>query len=280
MRKWLKYLKYTIICLVLALLVYCGHLDYNIFWFGDRHYMQIDRSYIFMSADCLRGASWPDIGRQPILFFDSVSEMNHKILTKDFSKDQMRYIKIWSYCNQMKYSDRTNGCLALWDLNSVYEPMYPSSFSGTKYRVFWIENNYTFEIKDSDSGRCLTNCRSLSTHEKTIDTLLNFKSWLEQKSYNIHAVITGADRNATEYIYNDGFREKKTIIYQIEGNITTHTVVEDYCLEGSYPYLDSIKLYGAIDGQGFQIDLQDVSQLPERPSVEWLAQFGIKKFEG
>ena len=88
---------------------------------------------------------------------------------------------------------------------------------------------------------------------------------------------------------------RKLVKYEIKDEQKNLTVIEEYRLSAILGYeLSRISLYGIEDGQHFYVSMEPQYDLEatepyeekkakyefERPSVEWLSQFGLRKFEG
>jgi len=264
MRKRLKYIALilALVVVIVLLVVYCNS-DYALYWFGN-WYLHVDNSSV--------------VDRDPHVYhdilFDSVSEMRHKILTGDFTESELEIIKSWA---------DNKGRVPLFDLFNLYEPVYPSSFSTDNDQVYWFVNRYGFNADDNNGTHVNMHFSNQEKHNEDIDRLLNYKDFLLAKLSTRKVKVNYCeDRNATEYIYSSGIPTfehmiDKDVIYQIENHNTTYTVKEHYDCEDSSTIPYSVTIYVPIDGQFLFINLYNFS---ERPSVKWLSQFGVKKFEG
>lgn len=161
--------------------------------------------------------------------------------------------------------------------NNSYEPQYPASFSD--YQVIAGGNDCILDATDESGIRCRTRLVSPEYYDKELNRLDHFVSYLTENDYVLEENSAQMPDRGTTYYYRLGERTHrhmaiKTHIYQVTHNGNTYTVEETNIGSGSKDVPSYISIYGCSGGQPFEIFLRNFS---DRPSVEWLSQFGIKR---
>jgi len=203
------------------------------------------------------------------LSFSSVEEMKNDILTANFNKTQLHQLA--KYVSQNYPNTKL---IRVFNPEQLYEPTFPSDFSG--YCVEWPSktNSYICKISSTRSNheQATWNMISQVGCSDEVDKLLDYESCQPYPySGGFTDIVHVSDRNATEYYLSTNLKD---VIYQFEDQGTTYTVLEKY--RGS-EQPDTIILYSENPEKCFKVYIHG---LVERPSIEWLSQFGIKKYEG
>lgn len=251
----------VILAVVLLLLFYSAK-DYLLIKKSGKYYISLDERY-HESVSCC------DIA--PVIFFDSVAEMKNRILFGDFTEEELKEIGRF-------YME--DGLIPITDISKLYEPLYPDDFNG--YTVSWTGSNYYYTFYNTDHTRWeYLTISSSSYYPEHIEKLMDYKNQYTEflsSECILEKVVSEADRNATAFYFKrPGHIEFKVVIYQFKNRGTTFTIYEKYELDKSDSVPRFVKVYGDYQGMYFYFSMYD---LEERPSVEWLSQFGIKKFEG
>jgi len=205
--------------------------------------------------------------------FQSVAEMVYDISVGNFTEDELAALSFFSY------RDGEEAGLKIPDIYNLYEPCLPSKYKS--YGINWniYSSNYSFYVLNKKQTTSLVNIDFISEarYSSNVDELVNFESLSEERNRVILEKTYDEERNATAFVYRYGTdtREYKDIIYQIEKEDTILTVKE-YYLDESLEKIKYIKIYGSCDGQYFKIMVDDIK---DPPSLEWVSQFGLKKFE-
>ena len=163
----------------------------------------------------------------------------------------------------------SKGKVYVFDIDDLHEATYPSDldmsvrFHGGYYS--WSTNN------DDDS----LGASFMLSSEEEFTSIRDLENTL---SAEITSVTTTEDRDATiiDYICFDG-DVIKAITYTIETDEKTLVVVERHYIEyedkSQKPY--EVDIYGHQADEYFYVRLYN---LTERPSIEWLSQFGIREY--
>lgn len=227
-------------------------------WFGT-YYIRLEEKYNFSSRF--------DFGyfRAPLVYFESISEMKHDITTGNFTEDELYEI------GRVPRSNKR--LVEIFDLSNIYEPIYPSSFDS--FTVAWEGTYYSFQLSEmsGDKRFAAIGLTSESYYNKQLERMLGYGD-------NVNCYDTGyeSDRNASVYYFSSG---SKHVVYQITNQDTTLTINEVYDYNGGYDNwkLEFISILGYTQGQYFSAEI-NCRRTRNRPSVEYLSQFGIKKYEG
>lgn len=205
--------------------------------------------------------------------FQSVAEMVYDISVGNFTEDELAALSFFSY------RDGEEAGLKAPDISNLYEPCLPSKYKS--YGINWsiYSSNYSFYVLNKKQTTSLVNIIFIpeASYSFNVDELVNFESLSEERNRVILEKTYDEERNATAFVYRRGTntREYKDIIYQIEKEDTILTVKE-YYLDESLEKIKYIKIYGSCDGQYFEIMVYGIK---DPPSLEWVSQFGLKKFE-
>lgn len=212
------------------------------------------------------GPTWPEddninIAAPDLIYFDSLAELKSDFLQGNFTDEEMTDI---SMLNWNPYKGLQPKIL-LFDVKNLAEPMLPESM--TVEEIYCSIGSYTLEYTNESRFSIIRQAEYNNWEER----MLKYTLGSTPEDY-----IATADRDAKVY----KSKYSSTPIghyYTITTEDRTIQILEYYSATStsSVPY--KIELAGTHNGYCFKatIDL-----LSERPSIEWLSQFGVKKFEG
>lgn len=203
----------------------------------------------------------------PMVYFDSVPEMMNRIKRADFSELEVSIVAAMP-------KDEENRII-LFDTSHVYSPVYPQEFD--RYVVYWYGKYYRFRLYYSNSEE-YANLRLYRIDESNSDGY-SIDDFLDTDRMTILSRSHTEDRDAeiVQYInnINNSGEECKKIFYTIQANDGIAYVLETYYFSESESVPKEVDIYGQYSGQPYQVHLFD---LEERPSIEWLAQFGLQEY--
>lgn len=215
------------------------------------------------SEDLANEASGQIMGS--VIYFASMDEMVSDINTGNFTKDEMEMIS--------SFETDDAGRIIICDLSKLYVPILPDSV--TVKKIKWTGTSYTYYLRcgDGEQFHSMKIYNSVESYNHDVDYYSNFA---DQTSLEVKSVSTEPSRNATVCTFTDRMgTDCQGVYYTItEGNKTLY-IWEAYPLEetSEYPYI--IRIFGSNNGICFEFFL---SPMHERPSVEWLSQFGIREY--
>lgn len=196
--------------------------------------------------------------------FSSMREMVNDINTGNFTPKEMETIgSFWR-----NEDDKIEIC----DMSKLYVACYPVAFSRSS--VSWYGRTYTFHVAAGDNGPYgFINPMDQEEYENEVNMCKNFGEYVRAE---ITAVITETERNATVYEYVTGQgRECRVKYYEIDGGDKVLHIRETYALEENSSVPSFMNIYGRMNGKCFNVY---ISNLLERPSVEWLSEFGLREY--
>ena len=249
-----------LLCLLLPMLLLMSGCKYH-----DYHLTKEDGHY-YIQYDVAPNANRPVLPHYPApnYPFRSVKEMKDTIINGSFTQEQHDYL--------IEAMSNSNGSVYVFDIDNLYEATYPSDLDMTLY---FHGSSYSWRTNTDDDDSLgvslsLTSEEIFASNRDLEDSL---------RSYNeVTSVTSTEDRDATiiDYIRFDG-DVIKAIIYTIETDEKTLVIVEEHYIEyenkSQNPY--QVAIYGHQADEYFYVRLYN---LTERPSVEWLSQFGIKEY--
>ena len=254
-------MKKLIILLIAMLLLMsgCKYHDYHLTKEDGHYYIQYDIA--------------PNANKQhfieyfaPNYPFRSVKEMKDTIINGSFTQEQHDYL--------IKALSNINGRVYVFDIDDLHEATYPTDLDMTLY---FHGGSYSWRTnKDDDDSLSVS---MYFTSEEIFASNRDLEDSLRSsKNTEVTSVTTTEDRDATiiDYIRFNG-DVIKAIIYTIETDEKTLVIVEEHYIEyedkSQKPY--EVTIYGHEADEYFSVRLYN---LTERPSVEWLSQFGIKEY--
>lgn len=204
--------------------------------------------------------------------FHSLSDMKNAILKGNVSDGVLEKFRTES-------SQRNT--VELIDLDDLYEPSLPGNV--TFNSVSWGGRSYTLWCASDEIEEALLWPCTQKQLEERYDLYTGFIE--EETSYNTFILDeTIADRNARCVRWSNAGGVYELLIYELSLENKRIVVLENHTLmdihapnSTSDGIPESICLFGYGDDICFVANLRG---LTERPSVEWLSQFGLRKFEG
>lgn len=202
--------------------------------------------------------------------FSSISELKSTIKSGTLQGWQLDIIK------ESFPKDDTNG-IKICNINNLYRPILPTSMKNTS--VAWMGENYTFVI-ESEIANGDFHYHTKEQYDGRYKK--NYSDRLSSSSVTVKNEGTTSERNATIYDISTSAGDFQFIRYSLSTASKTLVVDEIYRLRmndeslatsANTPYF--ITIYGIENGVHFVVEL---SELEERPSVEWLMSFGIKEY--
>lgn len=171
----------------------------------------------------------------------------------------------------------SNGNILICDFSDIKVPVHPKGFECNG--VGWSGRYYSYYIENVDGVFAYVHYIGKDAYEDRFeDDYLNF---FDQDHIFLKKVIEGKD--ATEYYYSTDAGELKSVRYSLANGDTTRHIEETYRLEMKDSYLEesseipsSIYIYGSGPNGYFVITIYG---LKNRPNVEWLEQFGVRKYK-
>lgn len=172
-----------------------------------------------------------------------------------------------------KFAKDENGRVFICNLSNMYTASCPSDMEMTS--VTWYGGDaYCFYLSaDGDGPTGSVDFKSQKRYEEDINFYCNLE---EETPLEVTAVGSEPERNATSYEMIDKLdRAIKFVIYKTGEGDAALNIVEHYCLEENSSIPSYIIILGQENGKCFEVI---VKNLQERPSVEWLSQFGIREY--
>ena len=193
----------------------------------------------------------------PAIYFSSMKEMKSDIQKGKFTEEELKELSRFTHRDE-------RGAIVICNLDDLYQPIYPSDLDLT---VVWRGPKYHWAFREGDSYR------GLFTAEPRDEDIFTERENPETYWVPNNSVTYVSDRNATVINYAGyGDHTSEIICYRIEAEDKILLVEEFHDLTvNTY----EVNIYGKQGDQYFYISFLDP---PERPSVEWLSQFGIQKY--
>jgi len=163
---------------------------------------------------------------------------------------------------------RDENGIRIIDVDHVCDPLLPDDlFVGC---VDWEGPSYAFEF---DGRNAVSGILRVLTKEDYATVFADeYETFFDRETITVLSRINVADRNAEVVRYRTSTGEDyQAIRYALANGVK---VVEFYRVQEGTPLAipEKVALYGESGDAAFQAELYD---LTERPSVEWLSQFGL-----
>lgn len=198
------------------------------------------------------------------IYFGSVNEMMTDIKTGNFTEEELYYIS--------QYPKDDLGRVQVCNFDNFLVPTAPAPL---KLRnICWNGLWFTYILGcEGDNAVYTMLLDTKEQYEETIDFNANFAS---KTTCTVHSQTIEEDRNATATYYTNALgQQSKAVYYTIgEDNNVIH-ILEDYVLNGEIYELAYISLACSDNGKYFHYFSTTET---ERPSVEWLSQFGLREY--
>ena len=222
---------------------------YTIYWEDGKCYMR------FHSVKESNSGNAEEMGKSYYPEFSSVKEMKEALSKGDLSEREIETL--------MLYSSSNRNILEICDISKFYEACLPenASISYVMFGGTW----YHFELSNGNIA-----CVNEEDYLRELERYHTGGGLSD--SNEIISVENVADRNAevTKYVYMD----KTVTIVRYENELAkgSQNVMELY---NDKEGLVLINLAGECDGAYYVASILDLS---ERPSLEWLAAFGLREY--
>ena len=252
-----KYLLIFAITLAILICVY-SYNRYHLFIVDGRYYI------IYKGQQESTNPNGLIQEEAPAIYFSSMKEMKEDILKGTFTKEELKELS--------RFTRDDGGAILVCNLEKLYEPTYPADLNPT---VRWHGYYYTWIFDGDISSTSFV--MSFNTYPDYPHAFyLWHRSPQSYRRYNgdfIDSVTTTSDRNATVINYTTADnRTMQSVSYKIETGDKTLLVEERHDLTFEKYYVD---IYGQQGDKYFQVINIEPT---ERPSVEWLSQFGLQEY--
>jgi len=206
--------------------------------------------------------------------FSSVEEFKKTVEEKSFDRSQLSII-------YKSFSKNSEGMIKICNIKDLRIPQVASE---VEYSAFhWRGETYSYYLQSSSGVNGYFHCYTDEIYEQYYAT--EYVDFFSQDTIRVTKEEWEEERNADIYYYSTSQASSKKIRYILfnEANNETLIIDEKYILSlssnllptsESVPY--SIEIYGGKSGSRFVIYLNGFT---ERPSVEWLMQFGTELYK-
>lgn len=206
--------------------------------------------------------------------FSSVSEMRQGIITGSYMEEPLAEAYMYALTSS---SEVSTGTIEICNLDKLYECTTPSDMD--TLNIVWYGGSYLFNLSGETTLAGIHCCDQE-------EYIANFNEGYMDFLSNPKVVVTNQEaieeRSATVYYSTTSIAEMKDICYEIIDGDKHIFIQETYLLESNHDLLEessatplSIKLWGTENAGYFYGSIHNLS---ERPSVEWLSQFGIREY--
>lgn len=203
--------------------------------------------------------------------FQSIGEMRQGIMKGSFTEQELYAVS----CT----SPSKDGGIEICDLDHLYEFTAPNEFLLKKIR--WCGKSYDCDLT-SENVRGGIFCYNEEEYTEKLDN--GYKNFLSNPLETLIKQEEIDERSATVYYCNTSCAELKYICYEIRVGNKKMFIQEEYVLkiDGDTQKVSSdvpatIHLWGEEHSGYFYGVFFDFT---ERPSVEWLSEFGITPYKG
>lgn len=264
----------AVLLMLLVLCAGCSQKQYEILETDGKyyiHFLQGEKIGEIDSPDL--GVVWQVLGDD--LCFTSLAEMKQKILAADITAQQV--VRLRQYTN--------DGTQPFLDMNNLYDLEIPDGelllgvelaeeISGTCYRFIFgnAENQFSLSVVSKEQyDRRLPDCKEQPKYPYIYDILCT-EILSDQNAKKVHY---REKRTADEYMeITYEISKQGWIMYVREYYELSHETAQDLSSKG---IPETVWICCEDEGRYFTSTLRN---LKERPSVEWLSQLGLRKFEG
>jgi hypothetical protein len=198
-----------------------------------------------------------------LIKFESLADMRRIIFGGQLSDRAVRISK--------SFKRAKRGGILLFDPNNMQDIVVPEDMF-VDGLIIWQGYCYSFSFGNDALGgslyySCIDGSQNLA--EKEIQ--------IEEHGVTILSVTHDAKRNATETVFQAVSSQHvwKQIVYTVTEGTKTVTFVENYWDSAKQEVPNRIIFWGTVDGNFFHGNLFGMK---ERPSLEYLMQFGLKPF--
>lgn len=200
--------------------------------------------------------------------FETVSELRDDFQNKKFTDDELQVLRRKAEC--------AGGRIPIPNLSALYEPALPDDlkpieviWSGEEYYGF--ELNYFDPVYHYGSFTILSEASYQNIYDCRYDP-----TYVPKYATNT-LVLTTAERNATIYLFTaKNGRESKSIHYKLTNPAGGELLINENYADPNDTIPYSIHILGQQDENYFTVTISNLSQ---RPSVEWLSEFGLTQVD-
>jgi len=270
MRKFTK-----IFAIVLVVMTFVGCSADN-----GYHYYEQDGQYYIRLDDEFNDQTMPDAGGYVIpveIKFATFDEMIQDITTGNFSEWELKGLAWNAWIVTYDPIEKTHSDLPVCDLTTLWEPIVPDGYQWEN--ILWIGPEYSFLIVRSDICiRVLPGDCQMERIAESMWEMIFFDGYSDGSPTT--SIETEEDRNATVY-YSDlkSGTKRKDVIYSFSNGTHTTYVREMYNLETSTSVPCFMDVLVASESDESEWMYFDMYNLTERPSMQWLAALGMKKYD-
>jgi len=251
------------IVLSLSILAGCSSANYKLIERNGNYYIRLSN----VPADSpLSSDVSGTLEIRPAVIFHSIKEMKNDILTGNFTDKELQQIA--------NFNKNAAGNILVCDVNKLYEPMLPSDF--TSLKVTWWGSSYEFLLSGSSIAPTSTFFTFISSNEyANREDPVTFMQTLDT-GIVIESITPISERNATVVEYQvSASHSIRLVSYKILTPVKTLVIYEYYLYNGNEYVFNNLEIWGKQANQCFHIGMYSPT---ERPSIEWLSQFGIREY--
>ncbi len=254
-----KICSFIILLLLILGLSGCSHIGYKLTQEGDQYYMVLTGDVPTGGPNDLEKGAYI-YGEGPDTTFNSLAEMKRDIKYGFFSQQELHDIGLF-------FEKDTQGRFPVCDINNLWQAIPPDTMKLDD--ISWSGKTYTMNFQsDDDSVSGFVYRCSQEELDEIVEEYSNYDN--VSKSKVLRSEET--DRNAVVFSHTDSSR--KNIYYTIAEEGKLLHIWEEYNAS-SVP--TQIMIYGSDQGQCFVVSLNGLSQ---RPTTEWLAEWGLERYSG
>lgn len=203
--------------------------------------------------------------------FDSVDALLAAIKNNQFED--------WQYDIMRSSFPKDKNGIRIFDINHAVDAAFPEELHIDS--VEWLGKSYSMRIQSGENDELLAFCHILWQEDYVSHFAMEYENRLDQKQLTVTKRQTIEDRSAEVIFYESRIATLKSVRYSLPNGVI---VEERYVLTDSLGFEGCsetvplmINLYGGEREPYFSITIMG---LKERPSVEWLSQFGVKERVG
>lgn len=263
------------ICLFLALFslitLFCGcsPKEYQLVKKHGNYYIKLNKEFETSSSNdnsYIQEAA-------PLVGFDSIEEMVNDITNGDFTEDELRDI------SRFKTDDAGN--ILVCDLDSLYVPQFPNTYN--HFAIAWSGSSYSFSIQNADGSKhCPFMLWDEAGWQAEFDKTQSWNTGVLR--LEVTSTQTDTERDGTIYYFpyasfsSDGtieYTPRKSCVYSFERNGNVYHIIEYYKTDATDAIPSNISIFGISQSQHFFVFISDPE---ERPTMDWIAQFGLQEY--
>ena len=232
---------------------------------ADNYYLSVVSGQYYLHYTKERSNILNDLGS---LSFGSLDELIDKIVNNRFEEREHNVIRT-------AFAKDENGIL-LFDLDRLFDPVPPRGWEVDE--VYWNGTSYSFYVSDARIGAADTFAYLYvlprDAYSETFER--EYETFFDREQITVTSRRRTGDRNAEVVLFSTSSADQKRIRYTLPNGVI---VDEQYVLKSNTPLLETsetipqmIHLYHEGEECCFTAV---IFGLTERPSVEWLSQFGL-----